>query len=66
MEKLNQLGLNIPATNVVSLDMPLGTGCHVEGLAPSQLGQDLRNNYPLPSGATRNTTGGSAPASNCN
>ncbi|MFN0035904.1 MAG: hypothetical protein ACKVUS_12645 [Saprospiraceae bacterium] len=65
IEKLNQLGLNIPASNVVSLDMPPPTGCHVEGLAPSQLGQDIRNNYPLPAGATKNTTGGHAPSSTC-
>ena len=65
VEKLNQLGLNIPATNVVSFNPSLYPSCHIEGLAPSQLGQDLRYNYLLPSGATRNTTGGNTPSSNC-
>lgn len=64
--KLNQLGFNIPATNVVSLSSPPAPpACHVEGLAPGQLGQDLRNNYQLSNGATRNTTGGNGPTSTC-
>lgn len=65
VEKVNQLGFNVPATNVVSLPSPPAPpSCHVEGLAPGQLGQDLRT-YQLPAGATRNAIGGSSPASTC-
>jgi hypothetical protein len=69
VEKLNQLGFNIPATNIISLPNVLVPAvpptCHIEGIAPGQLGQDLRNNYPLPAGATKNITGGSTPTSSC-
>jgi hypothetical protein len=69
IEKLNQLGFGITTLNVVSLPNILvpavPSACHVEGLAPGQLGQDLRNNCPEPPGGGKNIIGGVAPTSSC-
>jgi hypothetical protein len=65
VDKLEKAGIYVPRTNVVSLNAPSVTECRIEGLTPGQLGQDLRNQYPLPSGATKNVTGGNASSSTC-
>ena len=66
VDKLEKAGIYVPRTNVVSLGgIPVIGECRIEGLTPGQLGQDLRNNYPLPSGAIKNSTGGYSPSSTC-
>lgn len=45
--------------------LPAPGACKFEGLAPAQLGQDLRNWNQLPVGASRNISGGVAPTSAC-
>ena len=64
LEKLNHIGIVIPAQPTISLDAP--APCHVEGFAPGAVGQFLRNEYQLPAGAFKNLNGGITPEStNC-
>ncbi len=66
LEKLDHLGIHVPANVVHSIvTYPLLPTCDINGLAPSRLGQDLRNNFQLPQGATLNPVGGIAAPSTC-
>ncbi len=62
VQKLSAAGINVPQNVVTSLPAPGFTQCRVEGLTPGRIGEDLRS-YQLPTGATKNTTGGNGPSS---
>lgn len=66
LDHLSALGLQVPANPIHSLPFIELTGCDVNGLAPGQLGQDIRdNNYSPNEGGSKNLSGGVAPKSSC-